>query len=92
MPDNGQGVEAIPAEVQEVLRAVASAVRAVKLYPPNNPIYALSVKKSFETLNRYLSRLPEYRLGVQKNAFSFNQMTAGGDTQLCRGIAHDLFM
>jgi HEAT repeat protein len=82
----------MPAEIQEVIRAVVSAIRAVKLYPSNNPIYALSVKKSFEILDRYLSRLPECRLDVQKNAFAFSHATAGGDTQLYRGIAHDLFM
>lgn len=92
MHENSQRTEAIPEEIQEVLRAVASAIQAVKFYPSNNPIYALSVKKSFEILDRYLQRLPECRLGVEKNAFAFRNRTAGGDTQHFRGIAHDLFM
>jgi HEAT repeat protein len=92
MRENSHQAEAIPAEIQEVMRAVVSAIRAVRLYPSNNPIYSISVKKSFEILDRCLHRLPECRLGVQKNAFAFGHATVGGDPQLFQGIAHDLFM
>ena len=73
------------------MRNLVSAIRAVKLYPPNNPVYSQSVKKSYETLDHFLETTPEYHVGVQKTFFSYLHTPVGKDAQLNRAIAQDLF-
>ncbi len=90
MREDGLHAEKLPEDVQDVIRAVVSAIRAVKLYPPNNPIFAQSVKKSFAALDRYLSKNAECRIEVLKTDFAYQQTAAGSDAQLHRGIAGDL--
>ncbi|HUL00664.1 MAG TPA: HEAT repeat domain-containing protein [Nitrospirota bacterium] len=84
--------DAISPEVQEVIRSVVTAIRAVKLYPPNNPICTQFVKKSFETLDRFLKTTPEFRIGVQKAYFTYGLTSLGKDAQLNKPIAQDLFI
>jgi len=73
------------------MRYLVSAIRAVKLYPPNNPVYSQSVKRSFEVLTNFLETTPGYHIGVQKTYFSYLQTPVGKDAQLNRAIAQDLF-
>lgn len=79
-------------EIEEVMRNLVTAIRVVKLYPPNNPVYSQSVKRSLETLDRYLGTSPEYTFGVQKTGFMFRKILLGKDAQLNRTIAQDLFL
>src|SRR5512134_3418312 len=82
----------IPPEVEEVMRNLVTAIRVVKLYPPNNPIYSQSVKKSLETLDHYLGSSPDYTFGIQKTGFTWQRSPIGKDAQLNRTIAQDLFL
>ena len=91
MSQGNEHTEGIPPEMQEVIRAVMAAVRAVRLYPSNNPVYVQSVRKSYEVVNRYLAMAPECRFGVQKTDLTYQQSVLGGDTHLHRGIAGDLY-
>ena len=83
--------EALPIEIQEVMKHLVSALRIVKLYPSNNPIYSQALKKSFETLFHYLSTSPDYHITVQKANFTCRNIPFGKDSQLNRPIAMDLF-
>jgi HEAT repeat protein len=91
MQEDAKDIESLPPEVQDVMRNVVSAIRAVKLYPPNNPIYSQSVKKSYEVLDHFLETTPEYHVGVHKTYFSYLHTPVGKDAQLNRAIAQDLF-
>ncbi|HWR73150.1 MAG TPA: hypothetical protein VN604_08260, partial [Nitrospirota bacterium] len=82
----------IPPEIEEVMRNLVTAIRVVKLYPPNNPVYSQSVKKSLETLDHYLGSSPDYTFGVQKTGFTWEKSLIGKDAQLNRTIAQDLFL
>ncbi|NTW65884.1 MAG: HEAT repeat domain-containing protein [Nitrospirae bacterium] len=73
------------------MRSFVSAIRAVKLYPPNNPVYSQSVKKSFESLNLALARKPEFTIGIQKTFFTYERMPSGKEPQINQAIAQDLF-
>ena len=73
------------------MRNLITALRAVKLYPPNNPIYSQAVKKAHEVLARFLESTPEYNVGVLKTYFTYMQTPIGKDAQLNRAIAQDLF-
>lgn len=83
--------ESISPEIQEVLRSLVSAIRAVRLYPPNNPVYSKSVKKSFEAVDNFLRREAQYQIGVYKTYFTFRNTPLGKDAALNMPIAQDLF-
>jgi hypothetical protein len=91
MQEEAKHIESLSPEVQDVMRNLVTAIRAVKLYPPNNPIYSQSVKKSYEVLDNFLQTTPAYHVGVQKTHFSYLQTPVGKDTQLNKAIAQDLF-
>jgi hypothetical protein len=78
-------------EVHDVMRALVSAIRTVKIYPPNNPVYSQSLKKSFELLDHFLATAQEYTVGVQKTNFTYRRTPVGKEAQLNRAIAQDLF-
>ncbi|HEX9020096.1 MAG TPA: HEAT repeat domain-containing protein [Nitrospirota bacterium] len=73
------------------MRNLVSAIRAVKLYPPNNPVYSQAVKKSYESFEHFLASAPLYLMGVQKTFFTYEQTPLGKDAQLNKPIAQDLF-
>jgi len=83
--------ESLSNETQEVMRTLIAAIRAVKLYPPNNPVYSQSVKKSHEVLAQFLAAAPDYVVGVQKTYFTYAHTPVGKDGQLNKAIAQDLF-
>jgi hypothetical protein len=91
MPEEAKNPESLSSDAQEVMRNLISAIRAVKLYPPNNPVYSLSIKKSYEVLDRFLGTAPDYRVGVQKAFFTYQHIPVGKEAQLNRAIAQDLF-
>ncbi len=83
--------DSVSSDVQEIVRDILSALRAVKLYPSNNPVYSQAVTKSFKNLDRYLQGMPELRIGVQKTIFLFDQEPLSKDRHLYAGTAGDLF-
>jgi HEAT repeat protein len=83
--------DALSPEIQDVMRSLITAIRAVKLYPPNNPIYSQSVSKSYESLARFLETNPEYHVGVHKTFFTYLTTPFGKDAALNKTIAQDLF-
>ncbi|MBS1242249.1 MAG: HEAT-like repeat-containing protein [Nitrospirae bacterium] len=91
MQEDEKQTEVISPEVQDVMRNFVSAVRAVKLYPPNNPVYSQAIKKAYESFARFLETAPRYTLGVQKTYFLYEQLPVSKDTQLNKTIAQDLF-
>jgi HEAT repeat protein len=82
--------ETLSAQIQDVMKSLITAIRIVKIYPPNNPIYSQSIKKAFDALTGYLDTSPAYHLGVQKTCFTYQQSPLG-DAQVNRSIAQDLF-
>jgi len=91
MQEEAKTPELPSSEAHDVMRSLVSAIRAVKLYPSNNPVYSQSVKKAYEALDHFLKSTPEYHVGVQKNNFTHGHTPAGKDTQLNKPIAQDLF-
>jgi hypothetical protein len=91
MPEDIKQPDLLSPEVQEVMRNLITAMRVVKLYPPNNPIYSQTVKKAYEVLARFLETAPEYDVGVLKASFAYMQTPIGKDAQLNKAIAQDLF-
>lgn len=83
--------ESFSPEVQEALRNVVLAIRAVKLYPDNNPAYSTAVKKSFDALDNFLQTDEEYRIGVNKNYFTFKNLPFEKNIAINMPIVQDLF-
>jgi hypothetical protein len=83
--------EILTPEVHDVMRAFVSAIRTVKIYPQNNPVYFQSIKKSFELLEHFLTREADYTVGVQKTNFTYRHIPVGKEAQLNKAIAQDLF-
>jgi HEAT repeat protein len=91
MPEEAKSPEPLSPEAHELMRSLLAAIRAVKIYPPNNPVYSQSVRKTAEALDRYLAAAPEYRIGVQKTYFTHGNLPVGKEAQLNKAIAQDLF-
>lgn len=91
MPEENRQSESLSVEIQDIMRSLITAIRTVKLYPPNNPVYSQSIKKSHETLGHYLAESPEYAVGVQKTYFTYRRTPVGKDGQLNKSTAQDLF-
>jgi hypothetical protein len=91
MPNETKQDEALSPEIQDVIRQLVTAIRAVKIYPPNNPVYSQSVKKAYDVLARFLESAPDFTVGVQKTQFTYQNQTMGKDAQLNKAIAQDLF-
>src|SRR3972149_2454040 len=87
MPGKENADRSVSSDVQEIVRDILSAVRAVKLYPPNNPVYSQAITKSFKNLERYLLGAPELRIGVQKTTFLYGQAPLSKEGHLYAGIA-----
>ncbi|HEY6010422.1 MAG TPA: HEAT repeat domain-containing protein [Nitrospirota bacterium] len=83
--------EPLSPEIQDAMRTLIAAIRVVKLYPPNNPVYSQNVKKSHDSMSLALKTAPDYHVGVQKAFFTYLQTPIGKDTQLNKTIAQDLF-
>ena len=83
--------EALPPEVNEIMRNLVSAIRVIKLYPSNNPLYLSSIKKAHESIDLFLQGVSEFHVEVQKTFFSTMRIPVGKETQLNRAVAQDLF-
>jgi HEAT repeat protein len=91
MPEPQKQPEQLSPEIQELMRTLVSAIRVVKLYPSNNPLYVQSVKKAFEALERFFATETEFTVTVQKNGLAYRHIPIGKDAQLNKAIAQDLF-
>jgi hypothetical protein len=91
MAEEARQQETLSPEIQEAMRSMVAAIRAVKIYPRNNPVYEQSVKKSFLALERCLQGGDPYPMGVQKTYFLYDQVPVGKDTQMNKAVAQDLF-
>ncbi len=91
MQEEEKSPESLSPEAQDAMRSLISAIRAVKLYPPNNIAYSRTVGKSYEALYHFLETAPEYHVEVQKNYFTSMRIPVGKEAQLNRAIAQDLF-
>lgn len=91
MQDNTSQTDSLSPEIQDVMRNFVSAARAVKLYPPNNPIYTQSINKSFESLYNFLQKKIRFSIGIQKTDLLYEHTPVSKDTQLNKAIAQDLF-
>lgn len=87
-----QGQDDSPSvQVHEVVRDILSAIRAVKLYPPNNPVYSQSITKSYRNLEKQLELESVFHLGVQKSGIWHDQASMERDLRLSKGLSADLF-
>lgn len=91
MQKDAKSDETLSSEIQDVMKFLISAIRIVRIYPPNNPLYTQSIKKSYEVLSHYLETSPEYCVGVQKTYFTYENTPVGKDAQVNRSIVQDLF-
>jgi hypothetical protein len=91
MPEETKQPETLSPEVHDVMRTLITAIRIVKLYPQNNPIYSQSVNEAHEALSRFLKSTPEYYVVVQKAFFTYRNTPIGKDTEGYKAIAQDLF-
>ncbi len=91
MPEEKQPTDAAPPELIEIARDILAALRAVKLYPENNPVHSQTIARTFKVLHQHLDREPEYHLGLQKAGLysRAGRITLG--PHLTKGVAADLF-
>lgn len=91
MQGKDHSTENAPLAVQELIRGIVSAIRAVRLYPPNNPVYAQTIAKSYKLIEGYLRASPEFRVTVHKTGLLYNQILVDRDAQLSKSISDDLY-
>jgi len=91
MPEENINQDVLPPEANDIVIALVTAIRIVKLYPSNNPVYSKTVKDTHAVLSRFLEKNPEYYFGVQKTIFTYLQIPVGKETDANRSIAQDLF-
>ncbi len=78
-------------EEDDLLRAIAGTLKVVRLYPPNNPVYRLSLDKLVSLLNDYLVREPTLAFTVQKDRILCRGQAMGRGMDLVRGMSYDLY-
>jgi HEAT repeat protein len=91
MQGKDHSIENAPLAVQELIRGIVSAIRAVRLYPPNNPVYAQTIARSHKLIEGYLRASPEFRVTVHKTGLLYNQILVDRDAQLSKSISDDLY-
>jgi hypothetical protein len=80
-----------PPDPHEIIHILVTAIRMVKLYPPNNPVYSRSLKDAYTVLSRFLESETALNIGVQKSFFTCKQNPLGKETEANRSIVQDLF-
>lgn len=91
MQEEQKQPEQLSPEIIDVMRNFVAAIRAVKLYPSNNPVYTQALTKSFESFDRYFHSSPRYSVTIQKTHLEFQRVPVGREAQLNRTIAQDLY-
>lgn len=90
------------APVEATVRGIASAARALRLYPPTSPIPRGSVETAVASLRAYLDQQPSLTLNVAREGFTCRgttlaASTSGGGADLAdmlssHGVAEVLFL
>lgn len=91
MPEETKQPETLPPEIYDVVRTLITAIRIIKLYPPNNPVYARTLKDSHEALSRFLENTPDCFLGVEKSFLTYTNTPLAKDTEANKTIIQDMF-
>jgi len=91
MPEDTKQPEVLPPEIFDVVRALITAIRIVKLYPPNNPVYSRTLKDSHYAMSRFLQKIPECYFGVEKSFLTYMNVPLAKDTEANKAIIQDMF-
>lgn len=91
MPEETKQPETLPPGIYDVVRTLITAIRIIKLYPPNNPVYAKTLKDSFDALSSFLEKTPECYFGVEKSFLNYMNTQLGKDTEANKTIIQDIF-
>jgi hypothetical protein len=91
MPEETKQPESLPPEIYDVVRTLITAIRIIKLYPPNNPVYTRTLKDSHEALSRFLEKKPDCFFGVEKLFLTYMNTPLGKDTEANKTIVQDMF-
>ncbi len=83
--------EAVSPAVQELVRSMFSAIRAVRLYPSNNPLYRQTIRKSYTHLEAFLRDEAALNLEVHRSDLLYKNISLGKTIQAYAGIVSDLF-
>lgn len=81
----------ISPEVHEAVRSIVGAIRAVRIYPPGNPIHSQAITRMLAALETCLAAERVLRIGVHTAGFSYLSVPLDREAQVFRGIAVDLF-
>ena len=91
MPEDTKQPEVLPPEIFDVVRSLITAIRIVKLYPPNNPVYSRTLKDSHYAMSRFLQKIPECYFGVEKSFLTYMNAPLAKDTEANKAIIQDMF-
>lgn len=75
----------------ETIRDIFAAVRAVRLYPANNPLYSRSISRSYKAVTDFLGTYPELVLIFQKTGLFFEDQPLEKEPDFLRGLASDIY-
>jgi hypothetical protein len=69
-----------PAEAGELFTMLDKAVRAQRLYQPNNPVYRSFIAATEAAFARLWDRIPSLTVGIDENAFRwYNRVFPAGE-------------
>ena len=83
--------ETVSPALQELVRSMFSAIRAVRLYPSNNPLYRQTIHKSHAHLETFLRDEAALLLEVHRSDVLYKNISLGKSIQAYAGIVSDLF-
>lgn len=92
MPEDIKQSESLSPEIEEVIQILVSAIRIIKLYPHNNPVYSQTVNKAHGALAHFLETHSQCEIGVQKTFLTYLNTPIGKDPQINKSLSQDLFM
>lgn len=76
---------------QDAVLAFLSAIKAAKLYQPDNPVASQLAAKALALLTRYFQTHPALRIAVKESGLLCGETEISGDAFLCKTIPRDLF-
>ena len=91
MQKKDQATAIVPQAVQELLRSILTAIRAVKLYPQKNPLYLQTIHKSHRLLEEVLKHEMEFRLSVTKSGLFYKDVSMEKEAHAFKSIVSDLY-
>lgn len=75
----------------ETIRDIFAGVRAVRLYPANNPLYSRSISRSYKAITDFLGTHPELTLIIQKTGLFFGDQPIEKEPDFLRSLAADIY-